>query len=199
LLKENFDPAAIRYLLVGTHYRSPLNFTKQGVEDASEVIKKIDDCFFQCLSLAKAKSLSPQSVTQGKLKELMEKMVEALSDDLNIAESLAYFHEGIKWMNSALADKSLNDVSLLSCLAFFLEADRLYGLGLEDVSPIPDAIWQKVEKRSQMRASAEFKTSAELRSQDDQIRDEVQQAGWRIKDGRPGEPSTVKQKRRTWE
>ena len=43
---------AIRFALLAVHYRHSLNFTFEGLKEAGEVIKKLDDCYWQCLSRA---------------------------------------------------------------------------------------------------------------------------------------------------
>ena len=50
LLAQGHDPMAIRYALLAVHYRTPLNFTMDSLKEAAEVIKRLDDCYSQCLN-----------------------------------------------------------------------------------------------------------------------------------------------------
>jgi cysteinyl-tRNA synthetase len=69
----------------------------------------------------------------------------------------------------------------------------------EGEEKIPSNVEEMLQKRQEMRSSADFKKDNELQKLSDELRDKIQAAGWLLKDGRPGEPSTVKKKRRTWD
>jgi len=45
LMAEGFSWRAIRYLLLSTHYRSPLNFSKEGLKSAQVSLDRFDELF----------------------------------------------------------------------------------------------------------------------------------------------------------
>jgi cysteinyl-tRNA synthetase len=108
LLAKGHDPMAIRYALLSTHYRKPLNFTLQGLTEASEIIRKMDDCYYQCLAERKKadKGGYDAGYDRGIIEESWNEIKKWMSDDLNIAGVLAdvFFH--INELNSSLPRKN---------------------------------------------------------------------------------------------
>jgi cysteinyl-tRNA synthetase len=205
LLAKGNDPMAIRYALLSVHYRQPLNLTLQGLADAADTIKKLDDCYFQCLSYAHniGGGNSSESAQAGKLQtflaEILKRMAEALEDDLNVSASLAAFMEGVKEINRAIAEDQTPSENMKEALNFFRQSDQLYGLDVATEGRIPKEVIHAVQERNEIRGSVHFAKDKGLQQQSDRLREKIHASGWLVKDGRPGEPSTVKRKRRIWD
>ena len=67
VLEKGYSPAAIRYVLLSTHYRQPLNFTFDGLKAAQEAIYRIKEVMYQSSSVPpllyneNAREMSPSS------------------------------------------------------------------------------------------------------------------------------------------
>ena len=205
LIEKGFDPAALRYALLSVHYRSPLNFTFEGVREAGEMIRKMDDCYWHCLNrkmdTLRSLQLAHVPVDLARVVELKKReILDSLGDDLNISLAIAHVGSLVKEVNTYLTENRLSSESLTEAVHFFEWLDTLLGLDISAVKLIPDAINDLMKKRSEVRQQvAADKTNKLLWSQSDQLRDEIQALGWIVKDGRPGEPSTLKIKRRKWD
>jgi cysteinyl-tRNA synthetase len=191
LLGKGYDPMAIRYALLSVHYRHSLNFTFEGLKEAREVIEKLDNCYFQCLSrLQLCGEKTGSAFDPGILKAQLEKMEKFLSEDLNVAGALACLQEAITIINVQLSQLSKNELEV--CLDFFVKADRLFGLDIASVNELPESVKKSLEQYSEARKVRDFTKS-------DLMRQKIVELGWLVKDGRPGEPSTVKKVRRAWD
>ncbi len=206
LLEKGHDPMAIRYELISTHYRMPLNFTLEGLSEASEIIKKLDDCYFQCLSIFNymRKSKTHEKIKDAKaaanrLKQLWQNMIDSLSDDLNVSKALAALFEAVTEINAAMAGKRLSQEDAETVLMFFKNVDRLFGFDIASDADIPDVIFSDLTSRNTIRQDAEFKKNRDLQQRSDRLREAIHEKGWLIKDGRPGEVSTLKRKKRAWD
>jgi cysteinyl-tRNA synthetase len=99
-VRSMFDAEALRYFLLTTHYRSPINFTLEGILSAEENV----DYLYETILLARG-------ATQGKeaRKNLVEKEVlrfeEAMDDDFNTAVALAILLENARSLNECLRRK----------------------------------------------------------------------------------------------
>ncbi len=194
LLAKGYDPMAIRYALLSTHYRAPLNFTLEGLKEAGEVIKRLDECYFKCLSVKTFLPFSKQPVNEDLpkyLEEYWKSAVRFLSDDLNISNVMDFIHRSILEINTALADW-IHAEHLNAVLDFFYKVDQVLGLKLCEIDGIPSEIESILKKYIEVRKIRDF-------SKSDVLRKEIEKLGWLVNDGRPGEPSTVKKKRRTWD
>ena len=191
LLEKGYDPMAIRYALLSVHYRHSLNFTFESLKEARDVIEKLDNCYFQCLSreeLSQGDAGATADIQT--LHVLLGKMGTFLSEDLNIAGALACLQEAATYMNAHLSQFSKE--GLASCREFFEKIDRLLGFDITAVNAIPENVATALKEYTEARKARDFTKS-------DLMRQKIVGLGWLVKDGRPGESSTVKKARRAWD
>jgi cysteinyl-tRNA synthetase len=192
LLGKGYDPMAIRFALLSVHYRHSLNFTFEGLKEAREVIEKLDNCYAQCLGVSGFSGEGAGAGLADKLPLVLGKMAEALGHDLNIAAAIAALLEMITEINTAIAKRALNAKDAEAVIGFIEKTDLLLGLDIAFVRAVPENVRAALEQYSEARRTRDFATS-------DLMRQKIVGLGWLVKDGRPGEPSTVKKVRRAWD
>ncbi len=198
LLAKGYDPMAIRYALIATHYRSPLNFTLEGLKECSEIIKKLDDCYSHCLSLSEnSEWLEPDASNTVDFHDFINKLhkpriADFLADDLNVSAAFAELFDVISFINASLKNQKIDRRGFKVVLEFFRQMDQLFGFDITAIRKIPNQINDKLNQLAVFRKEKQFQKA-------DHVRAELKELGWLIKDGRPGEPSIVKQKRRVWD
>jgi cysteinyl-tRNA synthetase len=191
LLNKGYDPMAIRYALLSVHYRHQLNFTFEGLKEAREVIEKLDNCYFQCLSRLQTFKEKKEAVFELEvITNALREMEKFLSNDLNIAAALALLQEIITAINSNLAKMSATQLD--AAMVFFKDMDWLLGLDIASIEAIPGNVKTSLEQYIEARKARDFAKS-------DLMRQKILELGWLVKDGRPGELSTVKKVRRAWD
>jgi cysteinyl-tRNA synthetase len=157
LIKKGFDPLAFRYYCLGTHYRSKLNFTWEGLEGAQNALTKLRAAA-RGLSVGDAKA--PQAFT------------DAIADDLNTPKALAAMWDVLGSGASAEEKRSV-----------LLDMDRVLGLGLDQIVgkaiEIPGDIKALAEERELARQNKDWKKS-------DELRDAIRAKGWMIEDTKDG-------------
>jgi cysteinyl-tRNA synthetase len=191
LLAKGYDPMAVRYALISVHYRHQLNFTFDGLKEAREVIEKLDNCYFQCLSRSQlVEQKGEMGLDLKVLDAAIAEIEKALEDDLNMAVALAHFQEAVTFINANLS--KMPQTGLEACIVFFRKMDKLFGLDITAVDAPPAQVRMALTKYMEARRAKDFTAS-------DALRKEITELGWLVKDGRPGEPSTVKKARRAWD
>jgi cysteinyl-tRNA synthetase len=107
-LYELYDPEAIKFFLYGVHYRSPLDFTDQGVRQAERNLERFYQTIKQARDLPESDdepaSDGPLAIA---LKELEETFVSSMDDDFNTAKALASFFDFLHLLNQQMAMKKL--------------------------------------------------------------------------------------------
>lgn len=199
LLAQGHDSMAIRYALLAVHYRTPLNFTMDSLKEAAEVIKRLDDAYFQCLNYVKNPLFAETPAEEGMfLKGILDTHMSAiqtsLAEDLNISQALAQLFDVTLTVNRLMVNfpgKNCRQ-NMMDAVAFFKKVDRLLGLDIASVEDIDPDVLKMLDHRREARARKDFTES-------DRIKAALDEKGWLVKDGKPGEPSTVKKKRRTWD
>jgi len=178
LLDKGIKGEVIRYVLLNTHYRKPIDFTDKALDDA----KKNLDSLYGALQIAE------QNINEGNILELNESikersdiafksLVDALNDDLNTPKAFSEFYIMAKGIRSLHASKEMVDQ--------YKEAAELLGLLSVDIEEwfkqeeISDGEIKKIDKLIENRSQAKKdKNWAEA----DKIRDELKSMGIEIKD-----------------
>ncbi len=162
LVKNDFEPMAFRCLVLMSHYRKGLEFSLKSLEAAEIGLLRLRGM------VAKWRKLSEK---KGKVEKSYKKeFEEKISDDLSMPEVMA-----LVWK---LADSEVKNEDKLATL---LDFDQVLGLGLagEKIMEVPAKVRKLAEERWKARKAGDWKKSDELRG-------EIEGAGWRVKDGEDG-------------
>src|SRR6202023_1045216 len=122
LVLKGHKPSSIRYLLASVPYRNQLNFTFDGLKQASVSVERLRNFYVRLTEGHFADGSSDE--IQALAHEAIDRMRAALDDDLNTAQAQAAIFEMVRRVNSALDAKMIKkgDVpALLEALAKFDE------------------------------------------------------------------------------
>ncbi len=125
---DEYGGNVIRMNLLSTYYRSPVNFSLESLESSAKEVEKL------LTSLNKANiKLQLNDYKDNKYdKELVNKYLEHLADDLNIANALSVVFETIKKLNVYLRSNDLENISLL--YNTLLEENKILGIKYEPIT-----------------------------------------------------------------
>ncbi|AZT91179.1 cysteine--tRNA ligase [Caldicellulosiruptor changbaiensis] len=175
---EKYHPEALRLFMLQAHYRKPLNFSLDLIEQAESALKRIYTCYENLEYLIKngTTSNSSDSTLKAVLKELKAKFIDAMEDDLNTAEATGYLFEMVREINTH-ANTCSKDVLILARdtlkeLCSILGILEQYE---EKKDEIPPEILELVEKRNEARKAKNFLEA-------DRIRDELKSLGYIVLD-----------------
>jgi cysteinyl-tRNA synthetase len=164
LLKMGYDPVAIRYLLLSTHYRQQFNFTFEGLDAAKGAIERLRN-FVRRLQNADGRG------SEGKIAELTRKVQcgfgEAMDDDLNISVALAALFDFVRDVNNLLdADAVSRNEAKQVCelMAGFDKVLSVVG-EVEAEAALPKEAELLIQRREEARKSKDWKTADALRQQ----------------------------------
>lgn len=162
LIDRGYDPLAFRYLCLGAHYRSKLNFTFEALDAAQNALKRL-------------RAFVRSAGKPGTIEPGYERAFDAaLDDDINTPQAL-----GVAWQMQEDSDLPPADR-----LATWLHFDRVFGLRLADEigkkDEIPAAVQRLLDARAAARAAKDWKKS-------DVMRDEILKQGFLVEDGAKGQ------------
>jgi cysteinyl-tRNA synthetase len=171
LAEKGFTAMEVRYVLIGAHYRKPLNFTLDSLSGAREALSKLAKSARQL-----AARIEPGTVISSVEFGPFQAAWDSLAQDLNTPGALGGIFTGLR----EAAKLTGTDAAL--ALAGFNRLLRALGLTLpEDSSSedmeIPNTIRVLAETRWQARLSKSWAES-------DVLRDQLAAQGWSMKDGK---------------
>ena len=174
-----YNPEVVRYFLISSHYRSPINYSEENLKQAQQSLERFYTALRQAAVSAGVKG---QFVDAERLEAYRNRFIDAMDDDFNTPEALALLFELVKEINKA-PDKSAQLVDLLKHLAgllgllqqspeAFLQGTAAPGISAEEVEAL-------IAARNAARAAKEWAKA-------DQLRDELIANGILLDDGREG-------------
>ncbi len=175
LVTRGWSGREVRYALLRVHYRAPLNFTFEGMEDARQALVRVDEWRQRLDEISSGTSqshLRPGGDFQ-----------DALDDDLNISAALGYLFESIRKTNRAMDAGELGAEEARAWLHWWEQINEV--LALEETRPetLPEEIAALAEQRAQARLAKNFRKS-------DELRDELSAQGWEVRDTKEGQKIT---------
>lgn len=178
LLNKNIDPAALRFLLLSTHYRKTLNFTFDALDQAHASVQRIKDFLYE---------LDHRSFEPGKnndasvfIKEAGEKFDSALENDLNISMALSSVFEFIKNIYKKMETNEILEGNVRELKKLIYTWNNVLAVlpDERDVQLPPEAL-KKIKERNKARAEKNFALA-------DKLRDELLQEGIILEDTKDG-------------
>jgi len=165
---EKYDPETLRFFILSAHYRSPIDFSDQNLDDAQSGLERIYSCLAAMDEVLTSYPASgdlpaPESLSEAgrelheKLEQATTRFVEAMDDDFNTALALGVLFECVRASNRFLAETKEFGPLVVALLArarhLFSETGAV--LGLFGSSPAQWLEGIKSAKAGQMDISAE--------------------------------------------
>lgn len=200
-----YDPEVVRFFLLSTHYRSPLDFSDKNLEEAKEAL----DRFYTMLGRVNMFLTSSSMVEEGEINEVNKderwlldevnffrrRFDEAMDDDFNTAQALGHIFELTRNINKFLDRKEKGHKGYNKVLKLAKDALKEKGkiLNLFEKEPeewfkgavTEDEILKKIEERKKARANKDWERA-------DRIRKELEELGILLEDRPDGTVWKVK-------
>ena len=107
---ESRHPEALRFFLLGKHYRSPIDFSFVTMDDAEKGLVRVYECLAEVHAALQKdfnkKMAMPEEITK-EFEELKQAFIEAMDDDFNTAGALGHVFGTVRLVNRVLEDKAL--------------------------------------------------------------------------------------------
>jgi cysteinyl-tRNA synthetase len=198
LFAKGYKPSALRFALASVPYRRQLNFTFEGLQQATSAIERLRN-FSDRLAQGKFPA-GQQPGMAARIAQAKEDFDAGLSDDLNTARALAAAYDFVREANIAIDKGEFRQGDVAAAQEFLAifdrvfavlkdnDAEKLQALGYGDSSgALSDAeVDKRIEERQAARKRRDFAAS-------DKIREELADRGIIIEDNRDG---TVRWKRK---
>ena len=185
LLDEGYDPASIRHLLISSHYRGELNFTRQGLQASASAVQRLLD-FEHRLEEVPINDLAEESQLPDLARSALDSFKMAMDNDFNSADALAAIFILVSEVNAELdlrpavigadRDQALNALRSMDGVLGLLEVAHTSRVVDDEVTAWVE---RKLEERANARANGEYAAA-------DVIRKELEERGILVEDGPAG-------------
>jgi cysteinyl-tRNA synthetase len=189
---EKYPPEVVRYFLLYTHYRSPIDFTEKFLEEAAVSYGRLNNSYIELQSMIKTapeenELTEADSELLNSINSNHNKFITAMDDDFNTREAIATLFEISKVLNKSFSGDSrarFSKAGLQQVQDTFCKMGRILGL-FETTETTPAGEHELVQKvidylvnlRQKLRDEKQFQLS-------DEIRDTLKEFGIVIEDAK---------------
>ncbi|MHC4243558.1 MAG: cysteine--tRNA ligase [Planctomycetota bacterium] len=194
-LTRNYEPLAVRQLILNSHYRSPLDFSDAALFAAQSGYGKITETvktLRKRMEIANTGSINEEIIEQ--LKQMREKFEAGMNDDLNTSVALSVMFELVRLAQSLLENsRTTKETFNLIDVLFDRLGGEVLGIVKEDYqqdATADEELTDKlvnilIEQRKEARTNREFARADQLRNTLDDmgivLEDKPDMTTWRMK------------------
>jgi cysteinyl-tRNA synthetase len=161
LLNKGYNPVAIRYLLLSTHYRDPLNFTENSLKQAENTVKNYND-FYQGLKICASEIYNEE--IKKEIEKTEKDFIKGLSDDLNISSALSSIFNLIKKVNIFFSKGEFGRENVREVKNFLEGIDNVLCILEKKEEELPEDILNLIIEREKARKNRDFTTADRIRT-----------------------------------
>ena len=182
--KYGYEP--IRFFLISSSYRSPINYSPEVVEQGITALDRLYNCR-DSLRFALSHAGEEEPADAQEIRELLqtrkEQFIAAMEDDLNTADAIATLFELVRDIKSRLTSSGGTSKSTAPCRRLCEEASALF----DELTGVLGLLYSRQESSADAEIEALIAARAEARKQknwaeSDRIRDELKAMGIVVED-----------------
>lgn len=168
--KYGYEP--VRYVMIASHYRSPVNYSEEVITQAKNALERLYNCRDSLrFALAHAAEGGGEPAF---LAERREQFIKAMEDDLNTADALAALFQLVRDCNTLLPS-SPGKHTLQRCLEVLGELCGVLGLCYNETESLEREVEELIARRTEVRKAKDYATA-------DAIRDKLAGMGVALED-----------------
>ena len=197
---EKFSGNIVRLFILSTHYRKPINFSFENMEDTKKALQNIIKSmnkFENIVEKYKNEKIENVKISEfsQKIDEFDKKFEEAMDEDMNTPQALATIFDQIRETNKFISTNESEFSTIYyeikkSYDSLKEKIENVFGIAIEAKNALKEEEGENMELtkklielliklRSEARSEKNFKLS-------DEIRDELKKLGVEIKDNKDG-------------
>ena len=165
IMKE-MDPQVLRFFMLSVHYRHPINYSQQLVEDAVAGLERLRTAHSNLKHrLGVSAGLGDHSdIWLSKIEEIKKEFVATMDDDFNTAHGISKLFDLSRLANTYLLEKQTSAEVLKTFLSVFDELADVLGLPFKQEEELLDAeVEALLEERIEARKNRDFARADEIR------------------------------------
>ncbi len=176
---EKYDPKVVRFMFLQTHYRNPINFSFDLLEQSKAGLERIRN-FVRGLKvgyedLSKNTDEIPAVKITVDAEHEKKGFEQYMDNDFDVSGALGVVFDLLKTVNGLRDAKKLTQKDIGQAEKFLKDVDKVLGVIFEEQKDLDDEIKALIKQREEARKSKDFAMS-------DKIRDELKAKGIELDD-----------------
>ncbi|HLR20388.1 MAG TPA: cysteine--tRNA ligase [Tissierellaceae bacterium] len=181
-ISDEYSLEALRFFLLSAHYRSPINFSRDAMEQTVNGLNRLyngKNNLEYLINKTRSRELDEEDEKSlEKINKYKEEFIKSMEDDLNTADGIASIFELVKFANTNLNERS-NKKVIIHAQNTLTELSNILGILSKTEEILEEEILKLIEERSEARKNKDFQLA-------DEIRDSLQEQGIILEDTQDG-------------
>jgi cysteinyl-tRNA synthetase len=175
-IAARYDPEVIRFFMLSAHYRNPINFSPELLDQAGKALERLYNTIDNLAHLFKnTDDTEERPYFLKRLEELRDKFINAMDDDFNTADAISILFDISREINTVLNERSKKN-HIDRALNLLKELGGILGILKKERDVILEKeIEALIKKREQARKEKDWPTA-------DSIREELKKKGIILED-----------------
>ena len=162
----------IRYLMISSHYRSPINYSAEIIEQSRNALDRLYNCRENLVFRMKSAKSGEKTAD---FSQFVDEFITAMDDDLNTADAIAALFNLTREINTMLGGNPTKE-DCEEALRVFTELSGVLGLVYNvKEDNIDEQVEEMIRQRTEARKNRDFATA-------DAIRDKLKEMGITLED-----------------
>ncbi len=174
---DGYSPSVLRYALIATHYRAPLEWGDATLDNARAAVERLSNAVSALESYSQDRA--DDSSLDATLEQARDTFKTAMDDDLNVAGGLAAVFDLVRELNRRIDARSLATADARRGAAALRDFDTVLGV-IDLADALPEGAQAILDERAAARAARDFAAS-------DRLRDNLAELGVAVEDTRDGQ------------
>jgi cysteinyl-tRNA synthetase len=184
---SEYEVSTIRFFLLNTHYRQPLNFDKEALSEAKKSLERLQNTYYELLE-QKSKSHGSENAA-ALTSKAVEDFEQKMDDDFNTRDALAVMFSLAREANRLMSEKKLSNEGVENILEAMEDFDSIFDILKREAAWSDDLQAGLIElflkMREEARKKKDFATADSIRDGlarlDIEIQDSADGPKWKIK------------------
>ncbi|NLM44496.1 MAG: cysteine--tRNA ligase [Clostridiales bacterium] len=177
-ISESYDLEVVRLFMISSHYRSPINFSKDLLDSTKNSLERLyiaKNNLLHLMGNAEDKEENEDDrAFRNRLLTYKDRFIEAMDDDLNTADAVSVIFDLVRDINSNINENSPKTI-IKSAYDMFIELTSVLRIVNKEEESLDDEIERLIEERQKARKEKNWALA-------DKIRDDLKNRGIILED-----------------
>jgi cysteinyl-tRNA synthetase len=179
---KEYDLEVLRFFLLSAHYRSPMNFSREVMNQTQNALERLynskKNLEYLMDKVENREIDEDEKPLVDEINNYKDKFIESMEDDINTADAIAYLFEMVKLYNTHINEDSSKDF-VKYAYNTMMDLAKILGILTRRDEILESEILELIEKRTEARKNKNYKLS-------DEIRDILKEKGIILEDTKDG-------------
>ena len=177
-ISKEYDLEVLRLFLISSHYRSPINFSKEVMDQNKHALERLYNTKDRLEGALKAAKPGSDPDFDQDIQRLKEEFCQAMEDDMNTADALSKLFDMSKRINQGI-NEEIGLGGLKGAQESYLSLAKVLGLLYKEEDQAEEEVLKLIKEREEARKNKDFARA-------DALRDQLLEMGIAIEDSRDG-------------